>query len=64
MRVVSLLLIIYDFTSLLMFCSEKGMDHNNLEEDDFIDRFSAQDLANHRSKGRPYKIIKDEIFGR
>ena len=47
-----------------MFCSEKGMDHNNLEEDDFIDRFSAQDLANHRSKGRPYKIIKDEIFGR
>ena len=40
------------------------MDHNNLEEDDFIDRFSAQDLANHRVKGRPYKIIKDEVFGR
>ena len=40
------------------------MDHNNLEEDDFIDRFSAQDLANHRLKGRPYKVIKDEVFGR
>ena len=40
------------------------MDHLNLEDDDFIDFLSAQDLANHKSKGRPYKIIKDEIFGR
>ena len=40
------------------------MDHNNLDEDDFIERYSDKDLANHKTKGRPYKIIMDEIVGR
>ena len=39
------------------------MDHNNLDGDDFIENYLVKDLANHK-KGKPYKIIKDEVFGR
>ena len=40
------------------------MDHNVLDGDDFIGKYSDRDLANHKAKGKPYKIIKDEVFGR
>ena len=41
------------------------MDHKLGEaaEDD-IDKYVAKDLANHKAKGTPYTIIKDEIVGR
>jgi len=42
-----------------------GMDHKvgELGEDD-IDKYDAKDLANHKERGKPYSIIKDEIVGR
>lgn len=42
-----------------------GMDHKVGEggEDD-IAKYAAQDLANHKDKGAPYNIIKDEVVGR
>ena len=39
------------------------MDHNVLSGDDLVLRYSERDLANHK-KGKPYKIVKDETFGR
>ena len=42
----------------------QGMDHNILGGDDLIDSYTDQDLANHKQKGKPYKIVKDETFGR
>ena len=41
----------------------QGMDHNVLSGDDLVLRYSERDLANHK-KGKPYKIVKDETFGR
>ena len=41
----------------------QGMDHNVLDGDDMIERYSDRDLANHK-KGKPYEIVKDETFGR
>jgi len=42
-----------------------GMDHKigGAVEDD-IDKYVAQDLANHKEKGKPYSILKDEVVGR
>ena len=43
----------------------KGMDHNVLDGgEDYIDKYLDRDLANHKKKGKPYKVIKDEVFGR
>ena len=41
------------------------MDHKvgQAGEDD-IDKYAAKDLANHKDKGAPYNIIKDEVVGR
>ena len=39
------------------------MDHNVLDGDDMIERYSDRDLANHK-RGKPYAIVKDETFGR
>ena len=41
------------------------MGHNVLDSgEDFIDKYLDRDLANHKKKGKPYKVIKDEVFGR
>ena len=41
------------------------MDHNVLDGgEDYIDKYLDRDLANHKKKGKPYKVIKDEVFGR
>ena len=43
----------------------QGMGHNVLEDgDDLMDVFAGQDQADHRSQGRPYTIVKDELYGR
>ena len=39
------------------------MDHNVLDRDDMIERYSDRDLASHK-EGKPYEIVKDETFGR
>ena len=41
------------------------MDHKlgEVAEDD-IDKYAAKDLADHKAKGIPYNIIKDEVVGR
>ena len=41
------------------------MDHKlDKAADDFIEKYAAKDLADHKAKGAPYKIIKDEVVGR
>ena len=41
------------------------MGHNVLDvSEDNINKYLDRDLANHKKKGKPYKVIKDEVFGR
>jgi hypothetical protein len=40
------------------------MDHKVEGGEDDIDKYAAKDLANHKDKGAPYNIIKDEVVGR